>query len=108
MTPSITSRVVCRVRVAGGPLCENLETYRARAEQLGYKPDQIRFRLRHIAKLDLWLVRKKVSLRDLDEETVAAFLAQLRRRQPRNVRGAELLCDSCCGCCVKAEWSHRD
>jgi len=55
---------------------------------LGYKPDQIRFRLRHIAKLDLWLVRKKVSLRDLDEETVASFLAQLRRRRPRNGRGA--------------------
>ncbi len=71
-------------------MCEHLETYRARAEQWGYKPHIIRFRLRQIAKLDLWLTRKKRSMSDVNEETVATFLAQLRRRQPRNVRGARI------------------
>jgi site-specific recombinase XerD len=71
-------------------LCVHMETYRVRAEQWGYKPHMVRFRLRHIAKLDLWLVRQKISLTELNEETIAAFLAELRRRQPRNVRGARM------------------
>ena len=63
----------------------------ARAEQLGYKPHMIRCRLRHIAKLDLWLVRKKIPMRKLNEETLATFLVELRRRrQPCNVRGARM------------------
>ena len=90
MTPSITSRVICGVRVAGGPLCVHLETYRARAEQWGYKPHIILFRLRHIAKLDLWLTRKERSIGDLNEETITLFLTELRRRQPRIVRGARI------------------
>ncbi len=91
MTPSTRSRVECGVRVTGGPLCVHLETYRARAEQLGYKPHMIRCRLRHIAKLDLWLVRKKIPMRKLNEETLATFLVELRRRrQPCNVRGARM------------------
>lgn len=90
MTPSITSRVICGVRVAGGPLCVHLETYRARAEQWGYKPHMILFRLRHIAKLDLWLTRKKRSIGELNEETITLFLTELRRRQPRTVRGARI------------------
>jgi site-specific recombinase XerD len=88
MTPSITSRVVSGVRVADGPLCQYLDIYRSCAEQLGYESNGVHCRLRFIAKLDLWLRRKKQPLRELDEKAVAMFLAKLRQRQPRNVRGA--------------------
>ena len=90
MTPSITSRVECGVRVAGGPLCEHLETYRARAEQWGYRPHMIVFRLRHIAKLDLWLTRKNRSICDLNEETTNVVLAEWRRQHPRNMKGVRM------------------
>ena len=84
MTPSTRSRVECGVRVTGGPLCVHLETYRARAEQLGYKPHMIRGRLRHIAKLDLWLVLKKIPMRKLNEETLADRpIDMLTRAKPK-------------------------
>jgi len=88
MTPPISSRVVSGVRVAGGPLCQYLDIYRARAEQLGYKPHEVTTRLRFIAKLDLWLTQNRKSLSDLNEAMVAAFGEKLRRWQPCNFSGA--------------------
>ncbi len=88
MTPSLTSPVVCGVRISGGPLRAHIAPYRAKLEELGYSSSMILWRLRLIAKFDLWLLRRQQRLWRLDEQTVDLFLDRLHRKFPSLSRGA--------------------
>ena len=48
----------------------------------------ILWRLRLVAKFDLWLLRRQQRLWRLDEQTVDRFLARLHRKCPSHIRGA--------------------
>ena len=80
MTPSLTSPVLSGVRVSSGPLCAHIALYRGKLEELGYSPEMVLYRLRLIAKLDHWLLRRSQRLWSLNEEVVGRFLGRLRRR----------------------------
>src|SRR5208282_135733 len=88
MTPSLTSPVKCGVRICAGPLSPHIASYRAKLEGLGYMPVQVLYYLRFFAKLDLWLLRRKQRLWQLNEKKVGQFLAQLRHKRPAGYRGA--------------------
>lgn len=55
---------------------------------MGYSSSMILWRLRLIAKFDLWLLRRRQRLWRLDERTVDRFLDRLRRKCPSHSRGA--------------------
>jgi site-specific recombinase XerD len=57
-------------------------------EELGYAPSQVLYHLRAFAKFDLWLLRRKQRLWQLNEKNVDEFLKRLRSRLPAAVRGA--------------------
>lgn len=88
MTPALTSPVISGVRVSGGPLCEQIPLYRAKLEELGYTPSMVLCRLRLVAKLDLWLHRRKRRLQDLNQDVVDRFLTCLRAKHPSVCKGA--------------------
>src|SRR5215207_6213677 len=88
MTPSLNSPVKSGVRVSDGPIIPHIASYRAKLEDLGYKPALAVYHLRFFAKLDLWLLRRKERLRWLNEQKVGQFLAQLRYRRPLGCHGA--------------------
>lgn len=88
MTPSLTSPVICGVRVSGGPLCAYLAQYRTKLEGLGYSPVTVLLRLRLVAKLDLWMLRQNQHQRMLDEQMIDRFLDRLRSRHRSVCRGA--------------------
>lgn len=88
MTPSLTSSVICGVRVAGGPLRGFIAPYRAKLEALGYVRGMVLYHLRNVAKFDLWLLRRKLRLAGIDEQIVDRFLDQLRAKHPKVSRGA--------------------
>lgn len=88
MTPSLTSPVKSGVRVSDGPLTKHIAAYRAKLESLGYTPAHVVYHLRFLAKIDLWLLRRKQRLWWLNEEKVGQFLAQLRNHHPNGYHGA--------------------
>jgi site-specific recombinase XerD len=88
MTPSLTSPVKCGVRICAGPLCPHIASYRAKLEGLGYMPAQVLYHLRFFAKLDLWLLRRKQRLWQLNEKKVDKFLKRLRAKHPTVCHGA--------------------
>src|SRR5271167_1744856 len=79
MIPSLTSPTKGGVRICG-PLSPHIESYRAKLEELGYMPAQVRYHLRLIAKLDLWLLGSKQHLWRLNEKMVDQFLKRLRAK----------------------------
>jgi hypothetical protein len=76
MIPSLTSSMKGGVCICS-PLSPHIESYRAKLEELGYMPAQVRYHLRLIAKLDLWLLRSNQRLWRLNEKTVDQFLERL-------------------------------
>jgi site-specific recombinase XerD len=88
MTPSLTAPVISGVRVAGGPLSAYTALYRAKLEELRFAPSMILHRLRIFAEFELWLRRRKLRVRPLDEPTIERFLVCLRRKHPCFSRGA--------------------
>src|SRR5271157_1498117 len=88
MTPLLTSPVRSGVRLCGGPLNEHIASYRAKLEGLGYTPERVLYYLRLFAKFDLWLLRSKRRLRQVDERDVDRFLERLQARHPALCRGA--------------------
>src|SRR6201987_528735 len=88
MTPSLTSPVKCGVRICGGPLSPHIASYRGKLEGLGYMPAQVLYHLRFFAKLDLWLLRRKQRLWQLNEKRVDKFLKRLRAKHPTVCHGA--------------------
>lgn len=88
MTPSLSSPVQSGVRVSNGPLTTHIAAYRAKLESLGYTPAQVVYHLRFFAKLDLWLLRRKLRLWWLNEQKVGQFLVQLHHQHPTGYRGA--------------------
>jgi site-specific recombinase XerD len=87
MTPSLTSPVKCGVRLCAGPLSPHIALYRAKLEGLGYVPAQVLYLLRFFAKLDLWLLRRKQRLWQLNEKKVDEFLNRLRAKHPAICHG---------------------
>jgi site-specific recombinase XerD len=87
MTPSLTSPVKCGVRLCAGPLSPHIASYRAKLEGLGYVPAQVLYLLRFFAKLDLWLLRRKQGLWQLNEKKVDEFLNRLRAKHPAICHG---------------------
>ena len=90
MTPSLTSPVKSGVRICAGPLSPHIASYRAKLEELGYTPSQVLYHLRAFAKFDLWLLRRKQRLWQLNETNVDEFLERLRTRLPAAFRGAPI------------------
>jgi integrase len=88
MTPSLNSPVKSGVRVSGGPLTTHIASYRAKLESLGYSPAHVFYQLRIFAKIDLWLLRRKQRLWQLNEQKVGQFLIQLRQKHPEGYCGA--------------------
>jgi site-specific recombinase XerD len=76
------------VRLCGGPLNEHIASYRAKLEGLGYTPERVLYYLRLFAKFDLWLLRSKRRLWQLDERDVDRFLERLQARHAALCRGA--------------------
>lgn len=76
------------MRICGGPLSPHIALYRAKLEGLGYTPALVLYHLRLFAKLDLWLLRRKQRLWQLNEKKVDKFLKRLRAKHPNVCRGA--------------------
>jgi site-specific recombinase XerD len=83
MTPSLTPPVKKGARVCDGPLNAHIASYRAKLEDLGYKPETVLDHLRLFAKFDLWLLRRRRRLWRLNEEDADRFLKHLHTRHHR-------------------------
>ena len=88
MTPSLTSPVKNGGRVSDSLLSVHIAPFRAKLEDLGYTPSRVVYHLRFVAKIDLWLLRRKERLWWLNEQKVDQFLAQLRKKRRAGYRGA--------------------
>ena len=59
-----------------GPLCRYIQPYIALVHEHGYRPDAIRHHICLIGNFNQWLARTGRGLRDLNEATISAFLAE--------------------------------
>jgi len=78
-------RVIKRLRE--GTLGMHIDGFAACLYERGYKREAAQIRLRLVADLSRWMQRRDLTFRDLDEETVDAFLCSRRRRRCRARRG---------------------
>jgi site-specific recombinase XerD len=75
-----------RRRLRVGPLGGYLDTFAQQLADRGYAADTGQQQLRAVARLSRWMSRRRLHAKDLDEQVVAEFLRQRRRRgRMRNI-----------------------
>ena len=68
-------------RLRRGPLGPHLDSYAATIAALGFARSTTRAQLWFLAELGRWLQRQAISVADLDERVVEAFLSDRRSRR---------------------------
>jgi hypothetical protein len=75
-----------RRRLRIGPLGGYLDPFAQQLADRGYARDTGQQQLRAVARLSRWMSRRRLHAKDLDEQVVAEFLRQRRRRgRMRNI-----------------------
>lgn len=82
------------VRVCAGPLFEFVAVFLEKEKSLGYKPESTATltHLQLISRLNLWLVRRRRSLKDLNEAVIERFLRHARMSRNYHRSGAPTAC----------------
>lgn len=82
------------VRVCAGPLFYYIAAFLEREKALGYQPESTATltHLQLISRLNLWLVRRRRSLKDLNEAVIERFLRHARMSRNYHRSGATTAC----------------
>ena len=82
-------------RRKAGPLCAEVEGYRAWLTQHGYTPQTVRNMLQYLGQLGRWLGTRGLEVYDLDEQRMAAFLADRQTAGKPRVLGPRAIRFGC-------------
>lgn len=82
MTEEFLTGQIRLQRPHAGPLGAYISTFARLLSERGYAPYSAEYRIRLVARLGHWLHRRRLGVKDLDEQRIAQFL-QYRRRTVR-------------------------